>query len=189
MSGSSVSRQGRPQLVVVSGYTGSGKSTMADAIAGEIGATTVSFDWVMSALRSFPEVWSTVEAPIERQRSVAWTLMARVAEQQLRAHRSVVLDLVARSAAIDLWSPIAQRYDAALSVVECVCSNPTVQMSRVVGRTRQIPGWYELRAADVERSRANYQPLREPKVVIDAMNPLEDNLRVVLAHLEQLPGD
>ncbi len=173
-------------LVVVSGYTGSGKSTLAESVATEIGASTVSFDWVMSALRSFPEVWDVVESPVERQRSVGWMLMGRVAEQQLRAGRSVVLDLVARSATLDLWTDVATRAGAQMVVLECVCTDADLHRSRVVGRSRNIPGWYELSVADVERSRAAYQRLPEPKLVLDAVDPLHDNVRVALEFVEQV---
>ncbi len=173
-------------LVLVSGYTGSGKSSLAEAVAQTIGASTVSFDWVMSALRSFPEVWGVVETPVERQRSVGWTLMARVAEQQLRAGRSVVLDLVARSATLDLWADVAERNGAKVVVLECVCSDAEVHRSRVVGRVRDIPGWYELSVADVERSRAAYQPLPGPKLVVDAVDLLDANVRAALDFIEQV---
>ncbi len=282
-------------LVVVSGYTGSGKSTIAEAIAEAIGATTISFDWVMSALRTFPEVWAVVESPVERQRSVGWTLMARIAEQQLRPGRGrvvsggigveseveqpirpgrgrvvsggigveseveqpirpgrgrvvsggigveseveqpirpgrgrvvsggigveseveqpirpgrgrvvsggigveseveqpirhgrgVVLDLVGRHGALELWADLAERTGAKMSIVECVCSDADVHRARVVGRDRGIPGWYELTVADVERSRAAYQPLDVAKIVVDSVNPLGSNLDAVMKHLNR----
>ncbi len=85
-----------PHLVVIGGPTGSGKSTMAEAVAADLGATVASFDWVMSGLRAFPDIWDVVELPVERQRAIGWSLLSRVAEQQLRRNASVVLDLVAR---------------------------------------------------------------------------------------------
>lgn len=63
----------QPWLVVVSGWTGAGKSTMADLIAAELGATVASFDWVMSGLRAIPEVWSTIELPVEDSAGSAGT--------------------------------------------------------------------------------------------------------------------
>jgi predicted kinase len=60
-------------LVVVTGWTGAGKSTIANAIAASLDATAVSFDWVMSGLRVFPELWAGIELPVERQRSVGFT--------------------------------------------------------------------------------------------------------------------
>jgi predicted kinase len=79
-------------LVVVTGWTGAGKSTIANAIAASLDATAVSFDWVMSGLRVFPELWADIELPVERQRSVGWSIMSRVIEQQLSRGASAVAD-------------------------------------------------------------------------------------------------
>jgi predicted kinase len=171
------------RLVLVGGYTGSGKSTMANAVATQLSCVVGSFDWLMSALRPFPEVWDVVELPVERQRAVGWSLLGRLAEQELRRGRDVVLDFVAREDPRREYAALADRYGASFSVVECVCSDAVVHRERVDGRTRDIPGWYELDWTDVERGRAAYQPLREPKLVIDAVNPFDHNLELVRAHL------
>ena len=172
-----------PWLIVVSGWTGAGKSTMAEALASELGGAVASFDWLMSALRSHDDVWSVVEQPVELQRRVGWDLLARVAEQQLRGGRSCILDLVAREQARREWEQLAAEHGAGFAVVECVCSDVAVHRRRVEGRERGIPGWYELQWEWVERGREHYQPLAEPKVVIDAVHPVSNNLRAVLDHL------
>jgi len=174
-------------LIVVSGWTGAGKSTIADALATELGATVASFDWLMSALRSHDDVWSIVEQPVELQRRVGWDLLSRVAEQQLRGGRSCILDLVAREQARREWEALAAAYGASFAVVECLCSDVDVHRDRVEGREREIPGWYELDWERVARGREGYQPLAEPKVVIDAVHPLSDNLRAILDHLAHRP--
>jgi predicted kinase len=170
-------------LVLIGGPTGSGKSTMADAVAAELGATVAGFDWLMSGLRAFPEIWAAVEYPVEQQRAIGWSLLGRVAEQQLRRGASVVLDLVAREQPREHWAQLASNYGAAFHVIECICSDPAVLRERVEGRTRSIPDWYELRWEDVERSRANYVVLAEPKLVIDAVAPFAANLEVVRRYL------
>lgn len=177
-----------PWLIVVTGWTGAGKSTMADLLATEIGATVASFDWLMSALRSHDDVWSVVDRPVEHQRRVGWDLLSRVAEQQLRGGRSCIVDLVAREEPRRELSALACRYGAACAVVECVCSDVDVHRSRVEGRRRDIPGWYELTWDRVERGRSVYEPLREPKVVIDAVRPPEENLAQVMRHLRDVPA-
>ena len=169
----------RPCLVVVSGWTGAGKSTIADVVAHELGATVASFDWVMSALRALPEVWAEVEVPVERQRRVGWNLLSRVAEQQLRRGGSCVLDLVARPAPRREWEALAGRYEAWFGVIECTCSDADVHRSRVVGRDRAIPSWYELGWDQVERGRRRYVPLDGPKLELDAVEPLEHNIAAV----------
>jgi predicted kinase len=172
-----------PHLVVVGGPTGSGKSTLAEAIAAEIQATVASFDWVMSGLRAFPDVWAGIELPVETQRAVGWSLLSRVAEQQLRRGASVVLDLVVREEPRRGWAELATRYGARFRVVECMCSDPRVLRDRVDGRSRAIPGWYELTWADVQRSHANYVPLEEPKLVVDAVSPVPGNLARALDYI------
>jgi predicted kinase len=172
-----------PRLVLVSGPTGAGKSTLANAIADELSCAVGSFDWLMSALRAIPEVWSVVELPVEHQRRVGWSLLSRLAEEELRAGRDLVLDLVARETARKEWQLLAGRYDARFGVIECTCSDAQLQLRRVDGRTRDIPCWYELSTSAVERSRASYEPLAEPKLVVDAVQPLRHNLAVVLDYL------
>jgi predicted kinase len=165
-----------PRLVLVTGWTGAGKSTIANAIAAELGATVASFDWLMSGLRAFPEIWKAIETPAERQREVGWSLLSRVAEQQLRRGSSCVLDLVAREAPRARWQELATSLGATFHVVECVCSDLEIHKSLLEGRNRAIPGWYELDWADALRVRENYVPLEEPKLVLDAVDPLSSNV-------------
>jgi|SRR5208282_62773 len=173
----------KPRLVVVSGWTGAGKSTIADAVAADIGGTVASFDWLMSGLRAFPEVWGAVETPAERQREIGWSLLSRVAEQQLRRRVSCVLDLVAREAPRARWQSLAGKFGASFYVVECICSDADIHRARLEARDRAIPDWYELTWADALRGRQNYLPLKEPKFVIDAVQDLASNLATVRSFL------
>lgn len=175
--------QEKTWLVVVTGWTGAGKSTVADLVGAELDATVVSFDWVMSALRALPEVWANLELPVERQRRIGWNLLSRVAEQQLRRGQPCVLDLVARNEACDEWRQLADTYAAQFAVVECWCSDPDVHRSRVEGRKRRIPGWYELDWKAVARGREFYQPIAGPKLRLDAVDPIEHNLKLVRRYL------
>lgn len=176
-------------LVVVTGYTGSGKSTIATAVADAIGATVASFDWLMSALRSVPEVWEATELPVERQRAMGWLLLGRVAEQQLRRGASCVLDLVARPEPVASWRELAQQYGARFTLVECRCSDAELHLARVAGRSRDIPGWYELSPDDVARSRQRYEPLPfDDKVTVDAVDPLDANITRVLEAIGRRPA-
>jgi predicted kinase len=115
-----------PLLVLVSGYPGAGKSTMAERIAATCSATVASFDWLMSAIRADADTWAIAEAPVERQRSIGWSLLARVAEQQLRIGGKCVVDVVAHETYRRELAALAARYGAQFVVVECVCSDEAV---------------------------------------------------------------
>jgi hypothetical protein len=81
------------------------------------------------------------------------------------------------------WMELATRYGATFCVVECICSDTRALRARVDGRSRSIPGWYELTWADVQRSHANYVPLDEPKLVVVAVLPASDNVARALDYV------
>ena len=162
-------------------WTGAGKSTIAEAVATDIGGTVASFDWLMSGLRVFPDIWKAIEMPPERQREIGWTLLSRVAEQQLRRGASCVLDLVAREVPRANWCELARELGASFLVIECICSDLATHRRLLEGRLRTIPGWYELNFADALRVRETYLPLDDPKLVLDAVEGLSANIARALA--------
>jgi predicted kinase len=180
----------KPKLVIFSGPPGTGKSTLADEIARDLGAPNIGWDWLMAGLRPFPAIQSVVDAfDRDTTRDVGYSLMSQMVEKQLRNSQSVVLDCVVRERARARWVEIAAQYGAPVFVVECVCSDADVHRSRIVGRVRAIPGWDELDWKFVEISRNNYEPLGGDKLVVDALDPLTDNLARVRAYVERGPAD
>jgi predicted kinase len=171
------------RLVLVSGWTGTGKSTLAGAIASDIHGTVASFDWLMSGLRVFPEIWPMIEEPRDRQRQVAWALLSRVAEQQLRRGAACVLDLVARETIRMRWQGLANELTASFHTIECICSDPALHRKMVGERSRAIPGWYEITFDDALRVRQAYEPLKEPKLILDAVDGFAQNLRKARTYL------
>lgn len=87
------------------------------------------------------------------------------------------------------WERLAARYGARFGVIECVCVDEGVQRSRVEGRDRDIPGWYELEWDQVAAGRERYVPLAEPKLRLDASTPIEVNIEMVRHWLGSLSLD
>jgi predicted kinase len=143
----------RPTLVLVTGLPGTGKSTVAEAAAKILGAAVLGHDWAMSGLRPYQELQDALEAMTPSgHRVVGWSILNALAAAQLRAGRSVVLDGVARKVEIAACRGNAQREDSRFVMIGTQCSDRALHRSRIEGRQRSIPNWYEVGWSSVERS-------------------------------------
>jgi predicted kinase len=98
--------------------------------------------------------------------------------------QSVILDSVASTLSIRAeWRTLAQTYQTAWRVIECVCSDEAAQRDRMNMRQRHIPGRHELDWSDVERVKAYYAPWDEKRLILDALNPLEANIAAAVGYL------
>src|SRR6185295_1132329 len=103
--------QGGSQVVVITGPPGTGKSTLASAAAAMIGAPVLGWDWAMAALTPFDRIQAVLEAADRAQyRTVGWSILWNLAAKQLRDHRSVVLDGLARAEEIAVTRDLAARH-------------------------------------------------------------------------------
>jgi len=145
----------------------------------------VAWDWLVAGLAPIAGVQRAIETMTrDTYHDLGFHLMTQLVEKQLRNRQSVVLDCVARPRALAWWTEVAREHRAPMFVIECVCSDVDVHRSRVVGRTRRIPGWYELEWSHVERSRTGYEPLPGEKLVVDAVDPFEHNRARVRAYVD-----
>jgi predicted kinase len=161
----------------VTGLQGTGKSTMADVAAGELGAAVLGHDWAMSGLRPFPEVQTALDAMGRRgHRGVGWAILWALARAELRRGRPVVLDGVARAPEVAGTRALAREEGVPSLVVLTECSVAEIQRDRIEGRERGIPGWSELEWDHVAHSRSEWAPLDDVDVTLDAVVPLGDNV-------------
>ena len=172
----SVARSG-PRLVLVTGLPGTGKSTMADVAATELGAAVLGHDWAMSGLRPYPELQEALDAMGRRgHRGVGWSILWALGRSQLRRGLPVVLDGVARAPEVGGTRAMAEEEGVPSLVVLTECSVAEVHRDRIEGRERGIPGWYELEWDHVARARSEWEPLDDVDLALDAVAPLGDNV-------------
>jgi predicted kinase len=162
-------------VVLVTGPPGTGKSTVSAAVAGRLGAPVLAHDWAMSGLRPYREIQAVLDAmdPPGHQ-PVGWSILVALARSQLRSGRPVVLDGVARVPDAERCRQMASEEGAPAVVVVTQCSDPAVHRSRIEGRERGIPAWYELEWPQVEGSLRSWEP-PEHDLVLDAVEPWADN--------------
>ena len=134
-----------PLLVLVTGVQGTGKSTVANAVAEMLGAAVLAHDWAMSGLRPYPEIQKVLNAmDPPGHPAVGWSILNALARAQLLRGSSVVLDGVARAPQIAQCRQTARELSTELVVIMTQCSDLEIHRSRVEGRQRGIPNWYEL---------------------------------------------
>lgn len=161
----------RPILVVMTGLPGTGKSAVAAALSAATGAVVVAHDITEAALlRTGLERGGGPVAP-------AYDIIHTLAREQLRSGKSVILDsVVGRSRFRDAQLAIANDLGVPLVVIECVCSDEALHRERLETRRRDIPGWYEPDWAEVERIASFFEPWNIDHLVLDAVDPLADNV-------------
>jgi predicted kinase len=166
----------RPTLVLVTGLPGTGKSTVAEAAAEVLGAAVLGHDWAMSGLRPYQELQDVLDAmEPSGHRVVGWSILNALAAAQLRAGRSVVLDGVARRSEIAACQGNAQREDSRIVMIATQCSDRALHRSRIEGRQRSIPNWYEVGWSNVERSLDVWEQPEGADLYLDAADSWDAN--------------
>jgi predicted kinase len=163
-------------LVLVTGLPATGKSTMAEVAADVLGAPVLAHDWAMSGLRPHPELQRALDAmDPPGHRAVGWSLLWALARAQLRRGSAVVLDGVARDREVAGTRRVAAEEGATCLVVMTTCADGDLHRSRVEGRSRDIPNWYELDWEPVARARASWVAPAETDVILAAAESVAHN--------------
>lgn len=163
-------------LVLVTGLQATGKSTMAEVAGEALGAPVLAHDWAMSGLRPYPELQRALDAmDPPGHRVVGWSILWALARAQLRRGSSVVLDGVARDPEVVGTRRVAAEEGAATFVVMTTCTDVDLHRSRVEGRSRGIPNWYELDWDHVAKARASWATPHDVDIALEAGDPVVGN--------------
>ena len=157
----------KPQLIVMSGLPGSGKSVIAERLAEQLKLPVLSVDPIESAI---------IQAGIERsfETGVAAYLVAEaLASEQLKLGNSVIIDAVnAEEEGKDVWRGLAKKYGLALIVLLVTVSDRTLHKQRIESRVRDLHGFSEVTWSQVEAREKVFTAWKEPTLQLDSARDL-----------------
>jgi predicted kinase len=163
-------------LIVFGGLPGSGKTTVARALARRLQAVHVRLDTIEQAMRSCDVLKGDVGP-------AGYVVAYGVAEDNLRVGRIVVADTVNPvQATRDAWLDVARRTGTRAVEVEVICSDATEHRRRVEIRTadiegHQLPTWQSV----VDR---HYESWDRPHIVVDtALMSVDEQISVLVGRL------
>ena len=187
-------------LIAMAGLPGTGKSTLARPLAEACAAVILDKDIVRAAL--FPAALIEYST---RQDDFCMSIVFQVASYMLRNNpqQHVILDgrTFSRRYQVAALDQLAGELNVPLKIIECVCSDAsaykrlgTKGAMEDVGTNTSVPtsssndGETVHPAANRDyqlyRSiKEHFEPIREPKLIVDTDNDLADCLAMCLAYL------
>jgi predicted kinase len=170
------------KLIIFSGLPGTGKSTLAEMLGGQLSIPVFAKDWLDATLLCNGLTSTLEDKPLG---FVGYELLSVLAERQLMLNQSVILDSVASTQSIrNRWRQLANLYQAHWRVIECICSDEELHRAKLNHRQRDIPGWHELTWDEVEKVKSYYLPWEGEHLTLDMVNSLDVNFSRVKSYCE-----
>ncbi len=166
-------------IILMAGLPGSGKTTLARALASHLQGTVLSKDEVRSALFAAKDIeYSTEQDDLVQQ------IMLKAVEFTLQRHPNRLLFLDGRSFSrryqVDRVLEAAGRLQQPWRILECVCAEDTARHRLAVQEHPAEDRDFQLYL----RVKSRFEPITLPKTVIDTDQPLETGVAVAIASLK-----
>lgn len=169
-------------LIVMAGLPGCGKSTLARELAERLPAVVLDKDPIRAALFPAPYIEYSTE-----QDDFCVDVMLQVAAYLLGRHPDLHVILDGRPYArryqvqrLDRWS---SEHRTTIRMIECVCPE-RVAVRRLKDDAEEQAHYAENRNHALYRRLAHeFEPIREPKLIVNTDRPFEDCLQRCLAYV------
>ncbi len=162
-----------PTLILFTGMPGSGKTTLARMVARHLKLPLFSKDRVQRILRDHHLAAENT--------GDGYYIILDMADEQLSLGVSVILDA---TFPLDHFRTVASemaiRHQARFCAFYCYCSDDAEWHRRMTDRVQYVPGWKPVGWDDVLRMRQYYQPWNENAMMLDSIQPPQENFAMAL---------
>lgn len=164
----------------MSGLPGSGKSTVAEALAQKLRLPIFSVDPLESAI-----IKSGIAKSFET--GVAAYLTAQtLAAAHLKLGQSVIIDAVnAEEEGKNVWREVARGHKVTMVIIECLPGDTKLHKQRIEARVRNLHGIPEVTWDRVQTRRQVYTAWEEPTLQLDTSKDLTTNVQRALDYINQ----
>jgi predicted kinase len=166
-------------FIVMRGYPGTGKSTIARLLAAALHAPLIDRDIIrqmaVDLFGNQPQVGQ-----------FSYELLFALAREQLRLGLSVVVDTpLTYRTTYDQCKELAQAFHTPMLVVHCQCP-PEVQKRRLEGRKGKVSEFQITSWREWEQWRPRFEEFEDGGCIIDTSNPMDDSLAKVMRWIHEL---
>lgn len=170
-------------LIAMAGLPGTGKSTLARALAADLGAVVLDKDRVRAALFP-PGVLDYSTAQNDFAMEVIYETAAFLLAQE--PHRPVIVDgrTFSRRAQVQRLVAAAAQMKVPLCIVECVCSAETARRRLTADVAKGMHPAADRNFDLYRRLKADADPLSEERLVVDTDAPLDSCLVRIHTYLQ-----
>ena len=167
----------QPKLILFSGLPGTGKSTLSYELSRRTGWSILSKDLVDNSYKNSTDPntpW------------YSYQLLVDYANLNLKNGASVILDAVFTYQRLrEQAFHVAQKYNAKVCPIVCVCSNEDVWKERLRIRPEMVEGWPPADWNEVMEVQRKFDAWKEPHLLLDSIHAFETNFAQLVQYLQQ----
>ena len=172
-----------PQLIVFAGMLGTGKTSLARAVARQLRAVYLDKDTIKECALDLAERMKLDQAQ-QLAGPLSYELLIGLARDNLSLGLPVVLDSPAGYQAFrERVKGLARSAKVELRLIECICTDEKLLRQRVESRAQDLPAHRTRDWATYQHEQTQFERLTERRLVVDTAESLSLNVRKVLAYL------
>lgn len=166
-------------FIVMRGFPGTGKSTIARLLAAALHASLIDRDIIrQTAVHVFGE--------LPQVGQFSYELMFALAREQLSLGLSVVVDTpLTYRTTYEQCKELANAFQTPMLVVHCQCP-PEVQKRRLEGRKGNVSAFQITSWDEWEQWKPRFEEYEDGGCTIDTSNPMDDSLANVMRSIHDL---